>query len=117
MSTPDPDKERSNVFDLHKNNTKWMKSGHDSNTQFLAIGDKTVKFWIIGEVATRGAWLVGQNASNLKSISIRIRPIRVGEIDKWRTLLNDLGGYRGQFVIVGVMSAGLRCHSRRCHRR
>ena len=95
LPSSDHDNGRYNIFDLQPRETHWMNLTHESNTQYLAVADQPVRFWILGEIDTRGAWLIGQKGSPLKSVSVRIRPVRGGEIEKWSALFKHLGGHNG----------------------
>ncbi|EPT05105.1 hypothetical protein FOMPIDRAFT_1013467 [Fomitopsis schrenkii] len=85
---------RYNIYDPPKAPFSWKRSESDNNAQRLVIGDKVPRFWIVGEVAKDGAWLIGKGNSALKQVSMAIYPIRAGEYNKWLSFLDELGGLR-----------------------
>lgn len=88
---------RYNIYDPPKAPFSWKRSESDNNAQRLVIGDKVPRFWIVGEVAKDGAWLIGKGNSALKQVSMAIYPIRAGEYNKWLSFLDELGGLRSTY--------------------
>ena len=77
----------------------WIKPTRDSLVEQLALKtetDQPMKLWVVGEVTNDGAWLVGANSAPATRVSMKIRPICVGEDKKWENFLASLGGWKGE---------------------
>lgn len=88
---------RFNIFTAPRSGYTWKSMDGDSNSsQHLVLHGSPPRFWIVGEVAKDGAWLIGNQGAPLKSVSIALHPLRKGEFKRWSTFLNSFGGVRGE---------------------
>lgn len=82
-----------------KQNMTWIKPSRDSLVEQLALKsdvDRPIKLWVVGEVTNDGAWLVGANSAPATRVSMKVRPIRIGEDKKWGDFLASFGGWQGE---------------------
>lgn len=102
---------RYNIYAPPEHGFNWQGADGDNNTQRLVIGSQAIRFWVVGEVAKEGAWLIGKGGSPLKSVSMAVYPIRAGEYDKWLSFLDKLGGLRSayDFLPIVIKSLTLNC--------
>ena len=93
---------RFNIWDVPaKQDLTWIKTTRDTLVEQLALKtdtDRPIKLWVVGEVTHDGAWLVGTNSAPATCVSMKIRPIRIGEDKKWAEFLTSFGGWKGEYI-------------------
>lgn len=82
-----------------KSATVWYKITSDTFIEHLAAKTypgRALRFWIVGEVAHDGAWLMRSGGGDLfKRVSIRVKPVVDGEYDIWNSHLSAFGEWKG----------------------
>lgn len=54
-----------------------------------------IRFWIVGEIAPDGAWLMRSDAGPiLPLVNVRIEPVAIGDLKKWTDYLLSHGGWQ-----------------------
>ncbi|KAH9829286.1 uncharacterized protein C8Q71DRAFT_728158 [Rhodofomes roseus] len=96
VTSSDELKMRYNISAMPTEGMAWVSLGKDTYTQHLGINNEPLRFWIVGEVVRTGTWLIGKNGQLPSGIAIRIRPIHIGEYDKWEAFMKAFGGVEVQ---------------------
>ena len=83
--------------------TQWSKLTRDNAEQYLTLKTKpndALRFWAVGEIPSHGTYLVGEHGAPFGSISLKVVPVREGEYSMWTTLLDQLGGWKGNPILL-----------------
>ena len=84
------------------NLTQWSKITSDNAEQYLTLKTRpkdAIRLWAVGEIPSRGTYLVGEHGAPYGSISLKVTPVREGEYNMWQTFLGKLGGWQGKCFI------------------
>ncbi|TFY60993.1 hypothetical protein EVJ58_g4792 [Rhodofomes roseus] len=87
---------RFNIYDVPTTGNQWEKVGSENHIQYLCRDGQPLRFWIVGEATEAGVWLIGRNGQTPTNVAVRMRPVRVGEYEKWESFLNSLGGMKAK---------------------
>ena len=86
---------RYNIYDPPRELLTWTPSPTEQWKQYLTVAHVPVRFWVVGEVCPNAAQLTGPGGQAVATASISVRPIRVGEGQKWTEFIKRLGDING----------------------